>query len=94
MSLPLEESLVEFFKRTTASAAIIKTFASAKEPLKFDALLEGVGFHVGSRIPAYALEGVLRNSLRLLKSSGWVEQSENEFQLTDLGEELAGRIAP
>jgi hypothetical protein len=92
MGLTLEESLVEFFKQTTVSAAVIKTFAKVNEPLTFDALSEGVAAFVGSRIPDYALEGVLRTSLRLLKSSGWVAKSEDGFILTELGRELAGKL--
>lgn len=92
MSKSLEDSLVEFFKQTTVSAAILKTFAAANEPLKFDTLIEGVGLRVGSRIPEYALEGVVRNALRLLKVSGWVVKEEAEFQLTELGQELAERV--
>lgn len=92
MGQALEDSLVEFFKQTTVSAAVIKTFSKANEPLTFDTLTEGVAAFVGSRIPDYALEGVLRTSLRLLKSSGWVEKSEDGFGLTELGHELASKL--
>jgi|GEM_PF-3284046 len=92
MSVKLEDSLIEFFKHTTVSASILKTFAAANEPIKFDTLVEGVGLRIGSRIPEYALEGAVRNSLRLLKSSGWVLKEETQFMLTELGQELAERI--
>ncbi|MBD3286523.1 hypothetical protein GF359_08125 [candidate division WOR-3 bacterium] len=92
MTKALEDSLIDFFKHTTVSAAILKTFAAAGEPLKFDALIEGVGLRIGKRIPSYAVEGAVKNSLRLLKSSGWVVKEETQFALTDLGRELAERI--
>jgi len=93
MTQALEESLINYFKQTNVSAAIIKTFARANEPLSFNILVEGVRMHVGNRIPEYALENTVRTSLRLLKASGWVVKSENTFELTDLGRELSERIS-
>ncbi|MBN2380684.1 hypothetical protein JXM67_12865 [candidate division WOR-3 bacterium] len=92
MSKSLEDSLIEFFKHTTVSAALLKTFDAANEPLKFDSLTEGVSLRIGKRIPDYALEGVVRNSLRLLKASGWVVKEDVCFKLTELGQELAKRV--
>ncbi|GAH81145.1 unnamed protein product, partial [marine sediment metagenome] len=46
----LEDSLVEFFKRTNVSCAIVKTLSDSKGPIKFDQLLEAVGLLVADRI--------------------------------------------
>ena len=92
MTQSLEDSLVEFFKRTNVSCAIVKTLSDSKGPIKFDQLLEAVGLLVADRIPDYALEGAIRASLKLLKASGWVRKSGAEFGLTDLGRELAKRV--
>jgi hypothetical protein len=92
MSKSLEDSLVEFFKHTTVSAAILRTFYRAGKPLKFDELRDGVGTLLGDQIPSYAQDGAVRSALRLVKSSGWVTKRGSLFRLTKLGEELAERI--
>lgn len=92
MTQSLEDSLVEFFKRTNVSCAIVKALSDSKGPIKFDQLLEAVGLLVADRIPDYALEGAVRASLKLLKASGWVTKSGAEFSLTDLGRHLAKRV--
>ncbi len=92
MSNSLEESLVDFFKRTNVSCAIIKTLYDADAPIKFDKLVNGVEQVLEGNIPSYAIEGAVKASLRILKATGWLELSETEFQLTSLGSELAGKI--
>ncbi len=92
MNQELEDSLVGFFKKTTVSSAIIRTFSRKDEAFSFGELVEGVNLLLEGHIPEYATEGAVRSSLRLLKESGWVIKKSDGFVLTDLGRELARRI--
>ena len=92
MGKSLEDSLVEFFKHTNVSCAIVKTLCDSGGPLKFDSLIEGVNSVLAQSIPDYALEGAVKSALKLLKTTGWVVKEGAEFKLTDLGQDLASRI--
>lgn len=92
MNQALEDSLIGFFKKTTVSSAIIRTFAGKGDVFSFGELVEGVNSLLEGRIPEYATEGAVRSSLKLLKDAGWVVKNGNGFHLTGLGKELAERI--
>ena len=92
MNQSLEDSLVEFFRHTNVSCAILKALCEFKEPVKFDQLVDRVGSVMTDRIPDYAIEGAVRAALKLLKTTGWVHKSDDGFSLTALGRDLASRI--
>jgi hypothetical protein len=88
----LEDSLVEFFKHTNVSCAIVKALYDSGGLLKFDSLIQGVNSVLAQSIPDYALEGAVKSALKLLKTTGWVVKEGSEFRLTDLGQTLASKI--
>lgn len=85
----LSKALMEFFFATTVSSAIVETLAEAKAPLGVADILASVRDIRRMELPQTAIEG----SLVILEEAEIVSSSQDAFQLTAVGAELAGKLA-
>jgi hypothetical protein len=85
----LSKALMEFFFATTVSAAIVETLAEAKAPLGVVDILASVRDIRRIQLPQTAIEG----SLMILEEARIVSSSQDAFQLTEVGAELARKLA-
>ena len=85
----LSKALMEFFFATTVSSAIVETLAEAQTPLGVADILASVRDIRRMELPQTAIEG----SLVILEEARIVSSSQNAFQLTEVGRELAGKLA-
>jgi len=85
----LSKALMGFFFGTTVSSAIIETLAESRTPMGVAHILASVRDIRRIPLPQSAVE----SSLMLLAEAGLVAGSGEEFKLTELGGELAGKLA-
>ena len=85
----LSKALMKFFFATTVSSAIVETLAEAQTPLGVADILASVRDIRRIQLPQTAIEG----SLMILGEAEIVSSSQNAFQLTEVGRELAGKLA-
>jgi len=85
----LSKALMSFFFGTTVSSAIIESLAESRIPMGVAQILASVRDIRRIELPQSAVE----SSLMLLKEAGLAAGSEEGFKLTELGGELAGKLA-
>lgn len=107
MALTLEDALVEFFKQTSVSSAIVRKLASADEPVPHHELVDAVNSMMVHLLPDYAFTGsasdvqdslhsfepTVEKGLALLLASGIVVEEESMCSLSDVGQELYRRLS-
>jgi hypothetical protein len=107
MAASLEDALIEFFRRTTVSSAIIRRLANAGEPLLHQELVNNVNAMMVHLLPDYAFAGsakdvadslhsfepTVEKGLELLIGAGIVNESASMCSLSEVGEELHRKLS-
>ncbi|TET24012.1 MAG: hypothetical protein E3J71_00190 [Candidatus Stahlbacteria bacterium] len=85
----LSKALMGFFFGTTVSSAIIESLAESRASMGVEDILASVRDIRRIELPQSAVE----SSLTLLEEAGLVTEAGEGFKLTELGGELAGKLA-
>jgi len=81
----LTKALIDFFYSTTVSSAIIESLDERKESLNKDEILSRVRDIRRLELPETAIE----SSLTILEESGLITISAGNYELTQIGKDLA-----
>lgn len=106
MATSLEDALVEFFKRTTVSSAIVRRLAAVDGPRPHEELVREVTGMMMHLIPDYkfaasaggvaetmaSFEPTVETGLGLLVDAGIVTETDSSLTLSEAGRKLHDRI--
>ena len=103
----LEDALIEFFKSTTVSSAIVRKLAATGKPIHHAEVIEGVNAMMAHLVPDYkfagtasdveatlhAFEPTVEKGLELLIGAGIVTEMDSMCSLSEVGEELHRKLS-